>query len=361
LNGLSAINGLASGNTSAGANGLMTTPGGRATVSYIVKCALPSGHSITKQDQYGTSYTFQGSLGFGPGWESGACDSTCQEYVSACMIAHVNSAGFHIPLWLDSPQPNVGWGQNSSYPNQEATFFGNIFTSPPQAYYCDGAGYSGGRSIAAGRVNGDDNTIVKNPFGSPVYCSNTSGNVAYYSSGASTPDGYSQISYQHAWTHPVTTWRAATYSPQFSTDYIYRIYAFSTRANPLLVDVPGQNSNPGTPLDQWPESSNGGGSRLQIFSAASGNWTIRPAWDTNKCVDAGAGANGSVPTIQSCNGGTRQQFSITGNGGYGTVYIKNVASNRCLGSAANSSGAATGLYDCVQNSWQEYRVLASYN
>src|SRR6266478_6215672 len=60
-NGLTSINGLATSNGLASFNGLMTTAPGRSTVSYLVKCALPAGHQITKQDQYGTSYTFAGS------------------------------------------------------------------------------------------------------------------------------------------------------------------------------------------------------------------------------------------------------------------------------------------------------------
>ena len=45
--------------------GLMTTASGRTTVAYLVKCALPSGHSITKKDQNGVSYTFPGAIGAG--------------------------------------------------------------------------------------------------------------------------------------------------------------------------------------------------------------------------------------------------------------------------------------------------------
>src|SRR5262249_28163959 len=140
---------------------------------------------------------------------------TCQEYVSACLIAHVNSAGFHIPLWLDSPQANMGWGQNASYPKQEGTFFGNLFTSPPQAYYCDGAGFgTGGQGIVAGRINGGDANMYQNPFGLGVLCTNTWGMVPYYSSGATVPDGFTQLVYDRAWTHPVTVWRASSYTPQ---------------------------------------------------------------------------------------------------------------------------------------------------
>jgi hypothetical protein len=89
-------------------------------------------------------------LGFAPEWETGACGNACQEYVSACLMAHVNTAGAHIPLWLDAYNPNVGWGQSASYPHQEGSFFGNIFVSPPKAYYCNGKDFDQG--VVPGRL-----------------------------------------------------------------------------------------------------------------------------------------------------------------------------------------------------------------
>src|SRR6185369_13119868 len=69
-NGLSALNGLAGLNGLAAMNGLMTTDGGRKTVAYLVKCALASNDSLTKQDQNGTSYTFPGGLNLCPAWKT---------------------------------------------------------------------------------------------------------------------------------------------------------------------------------------------------------------------------------------------------------------------------------------------------
>jgi len=108
-------------------NGLMSVDGGRKLLEYIVKCALPDNHSITKQDQYGHPYTFEGHLGLAPAWENGACDGPCKRWVSACMLAHVNTAGVHIPINVVGQNAGLGWGQEPDYPNQEGTFFGNIF------------------------------------------------------------------------------------------------------------------------------------------------------------------------------------------------------------------------------------------
>jgi len=132
----------------------MTSASGRTTVSYLVKCALPPGHHITKQDQSGNWYTFQGSLGLGPTWESGACDENCQQAISACMMAHVNTTGVHIPLWVEGPMAALGWGSNDTFPLPEGTFFGNIFTPTARVSsthsFCNGKGFD--TNIVPGRL-----------------------------------------------------------------------------------------------------------------------------------------------------------------------------------------------------------------
>src|SRR4051812_22337157 len=65
MNGLS-MNGLATVDGLSNTAGLMTTAGGRDIVKYMVRCALPAGQSLTKQDQNGVSYTFDGAIGIAP-------------------------------------------------------------------------------------------------------------------------------------------------------------------------------------------------------------------------------------------------------------------------------------------------------
>src|SRR6185295_8651253 len=72
LNGLSMVNGLAPG------VGIMTSTSGRQTISYMVRCALPLGHAVTKTDDKGVPYTFLGQIGVAPEWESGQCGQDCQ-------------------------------------------------------------------------------------------------------------------------------------------------------------------------------------------------------------------------------------------------------------------------------------------
>ena len=101
----------------------MTTPMGRRSVSYLASCALGSGQTLTKADQTGRSHQFSGSMGLAPGWLNGPPSAQDEINVSACMLARMNSAGMHVPIWIDSAAPGIGWGQNSSYPVQEGAYF----------------------------------------------------------------------------------------------------------------------------------------------------------------------------------------------------------------------------------------------
>ena len=83
------------------------------------------------------------------------------------MLAHVNNSGVNIGIWLDGPDSGIGWGSSPSYPYQEGAFFGNLFPSPWQGYYCIG------KDMGAGEVPGRLGTPIAtnvyiNPYGSNV-------------------------------------------------------------------------------------------------------------------------------------------------------------------------------------------------
>src|SRR5204862_4922513 len=124
--------------------------------------------------QFGASYTFGGAIGMAPEYERGPCGQNCQEYLSGCMMANVNTAGVHVSIWLDSDNPAIGWGRSPSYPNQEGSFFGNIFvlnrnTGKVDAFYCDGIGFAAG--VVKGRLGDTGWTDpFQNPFGEGQFC-----------------------------------------------------------------------------------------------------------------------------------------------------------------------------------------------
>lgn len=168
-NGLSTSNGLTSEGTQIYINGLNTATGllskdgtrgllrwtGSTTTTennyklaqYVVRCALDSGDSLTMRRKTSAtataSVTLSGQLGLAPKWKAGLCDAACQEKVSACVLAHGNSAGTGINVvftanWVNSCASGtcvntLGKDKLSGFGKHEAVFFGNIFQSPPSA------------------------------------------------------------------------------------------------------------------------------------------------------------------------------------------------------------------------------------
>jgi hypothetical protein len=195
----------------------MTTTPGRTTVQYLVRCALAAGDSITAQDQNGASYTFPGQLGLAPGWKTGGCDATCQRAISSCMLAHVNTTGIHIPLWLVSPNPAIGWGTDPQYPNREGTFFGNIFapnaaSGVVDAFYCNGAGFS--KDTVPGRLGA---LQTGSPYTDP-YLSTSNANGDCSPCDTRRADGPTSCKADGIqFTSPITVWRGQTFQAENAT------------------------------------------------------------------------------------------------------------------------------------------------
>jgi hypothetical protein len=214
MNGLS-MNGLSMNGLST-TSGLMTTNGGREITKYMVKCALPSGHQYATQDQNGYPYTYQGSLGVAPEWETGTCGKDCQERLSACLLAHVNNAGVHISLWLDG-EGAVGWGTSTDFPYMEGAFFGNLITNQNsnnvaggwQGWYCNGAQYDQG--AVPGRLGAAlTSTVYQNWYGGGVLC--TTGGSGYKCNLHSDGSGFDNCTIKPnnilaTYNHVVTVWR----------------------------------------------------------------------------------------------------------------------------------------------------------
>ena len=180
MNGL-AMNGLAmNGLTTNGLtlNGLSLTsvipttlgtdPLAQMFMSYVVSCALPSGQNVVFPSLAGqTNYTFAGGLGLAPQWgvEGGLCDQTCQQWISACAISRVNALGQHVPLSERGNNPGLALavGETTTYPNREATYFGNVFMPTQIRYAC--------------RTAGDDQTLIGRPCGNGADVSQCAINV----------------------------------------------------------------------------------------------------------------------------------------------------------------------------------------
>ena len=399
VNGLSSANGLAGFNGLQSTSGLMTTNSGRRTIAYLVKCALAAGDSLVKQDQTGVNYTFAGGIGLCPEWKNGAVNNNgrCLEAISACLMAHVNTAGIHVPLWLDNGSQTpagtpIGWGvDRTNYPMQEGTFFGDIIdtgnlstigkpnVTGPVAYYCDGAGYpAGAAGVVAGRLGANQTGApYVNPFGAGVLCQNGPGNVGHFSNGtlgscpagsssnpaAGCPDGYQSLyAGNSSWMNGVTVWRNNNYRPVFDSANIYRISPLPTNMGQSL-DVVNGSTAIGTAVEQY-TSWDGVPQKFTLVADGS-NWRIAMTTDLTRCIDLVGGGttpgNGTRLQVNACSAGkTTQQFAITVDPPTGAFVFKNVAAGRCLEEPGSNTAAGVQLdiWDCTGGTNQKWSIQA---
>ncbi|HEY6877215.1 MAG TPA: hypothetical protein VI299_04310 [Polyangiales bacterium] len=199
--------------------GLMSSVGGINTAAYLIRCALPATETVTVKAFDGSLVSLNGEIGLAPEWSSGQCDNECQEKVSACLMALTNTAGNHVTVEL-TDDGVLGATHSKDFRYQEAVFFGNIFDSPPKAYFAIGADFQGynwfGMNIGgfANRLCnvtnlvwgvdqcpylpvGDANYNMSDPFGSTSKKCTMRNGVAT----ACRDKSY------RTWTNPITTYR----------------------------------------------------------------------------------------------------------------------------------------------------------
>jgi hypothetical protein len=139
-------------------------------------------------------------------------------------MAHINTAGVHVPLWVTAQPTYVGWGLNPEYPNQEGSFFGNIFitgahgydSTKVAAFYCNGVAYD--QCTVPGRIGAGQ---VGAPYTDPylsggwyaAYTQNGiapgSGACADYCTAADYPNNGAGFKACTGWNNTVTTYRRA--------------------------------------------------------------------------------------------------------------------------------------------------------
>jgi len=331
-------------------NALMTSPEGRTTMSYIVRCALPTGHSVSMTDQTGASYTFQGQIGIAPQWENGACDTECQEYMTACLLAHVNTTGQHISLWLDSASPAIGWGRDANFPYQEGTFYGNIFQSPPKAYFCDGKDHAFG--VVPGRLGANQtNSPYMNPLGPDVLCKDR----CQAAGGADGTDGFSScpgIAVEN-FTHVVTVYR------DFDPSTLYKI---CNRMSGLCLDgaPPEGQAGDGAPILEQSYDGALVGQKWLVTTPSPGQYKV-----TNLATGLVLSSSGSSALLRPFTGDPTQLWSFRSMAdGTGYDQISPLSSGTASLTAPNNGsttpGQTIGLSDWLYNDAQKW-VLSIAN
>jgi ricin-type beta-trefoil lectin protein len=325
-----AMNGLSLPNSLSSTTGLMTTSGGRMIMQYMVKCAYAAGTSVTKQDQYGTSYTFQGSIGIAPELATG-CDLDCQEKISACMLAHVNNSGQHISIWMVGPDTGIGWDTSALYPYQEGAFFGNIFAAPWQGYYC------AGNDMASGEVPGRlgsplASNVYVDKYGAGGLCKQPAACTVTNSGYTNCNDPAPQAPYAagHQWKHVITVWR------NFESTQMYKICnVYSGKC----LGVVGGSTADGASVEQ--RSYSGALSQdWQILYVSSGNYKVINV-ASGKALDV----SGSQVVQSTYTGASSQLLPIRyikDRAGYANlVLVNNNKSGYCVSS--NSDGGLVQL------------------
>ena len=310
------------------------------------------------------------------------------------MIAHVNTSGVHVPLWLDSNDPSIGWGiDRVNYPMQEGTFFGDVLdtgaltnlskpnVTAPVAYYCDGAGFPGGANgVVAGRIGANQaGAPYVNPYGNGTLCQNASGAVGQFSLGvtdscpagsnsnpaAGCPDGYKALTTNGnggVWQHGITVWRNNNYVPVFDPSFTYRLAPMPANGGES-IDIPYGSTNDGTVVQQY-ASWNGTPQMFNLIADGS-NWHIAMNANTAKCLDLVGGgsnlANGTQIAVNDCKSGdTSQDWSITPDPASGAFVFKNVQSGRCLDESGynTANGLPMQIWDCSGGANQKLFVQA---
>jgi len=292
-NGLSGngllMNALTTGIVPSGA--MINSTAGRATITYIVRCALATGHTINAKDSNNVSYPFTGAIGVAPEWETGTCGTTCQERMSACLLAHVNTSGVHIPIWLDS-EGAIGWTQNSSYPYQEGSFFGNIFVNPPKGYFCNGRDFDSG--TVPGRLGaGQSYAPYYDPFGTPGPCSASCTASSATTNGVA--DGYSAC---YGYTHVVTVWRNFDVNTQ---------YQIMNRQTGKVLEVAGSSTSAGAAI-QGRTYAGTANQKWTITQISAGKYKVINV-NSGKALDLTGGSTADGTTlIQSTYSGAASQL-----------------------------------------------------
>jgi hypothetical protein len=154
VNGIS-LNGLDVGlGTTSFASWFNAAADNAVEIQYIVKCAKPSGTTISwTNPQTGASYAWPGLLGLAPTWTNRPMTIAEQQVITACLLAHANKYGIHVPVAVEGrtaagaalPQAN---GELTTFSVKEAAFFGNTVAGEGAFVCLDHATWDASRSSA---------------------------------------------------------------------------------------------------------------------------------------------------------------------------------------------------------------------
>jgi hypothetical protein len=157
----------------------LTDANAREVFKYIVSCALPPGAQVNVVAG-GVSYSYAGELGLAAPWgaPNGTCNTTCQQWVSACVMSRVDYLGVKVQISVrgDTPALIATRAEQNTYSVSEGAYFGNIFAATPQRYACVAPGRTGLPRVCGPTTAG---CVVENLGSCSDVCTKTKADGAY--------------------------------------------------------------------------------------------------------------------------------------------------------------------------------------
>ncbi len=122
-------------------NNISATKEGRATLYYLINCAMPSTYSITGTYGFNSTITYTGGINIAPTWTTANLNQTQQRALSSCVFARLNEFSRTVTISLRGPGYTMDSGEATSHVYPEGVFFGNLFPGSDNYWgSCDSAG-----------------------------------------------------------------------------------------------------------------------------------------------------------------------------------------------------------------------------
>jgi hypothetical protein len=232
------------------------------------------------------------------------------------MLAHVNTSGQHIALWLDGDNSAMGWGQSGDYPYQEGSFFGNIFVSPPAPYYCNGKDFDQG--VVAGRLGANSGAPYINPYGSTQLCSTFCS--AHGSDGFNSCPTYNPST---SYPHIITVWR------NFDPGTQYKI---CNKMSAKCLDMNGSTSDNAVAVQRG--YSGASSQKWTVAETSAGKYRLVNIQSSKALSLSGGRTSDGTSLVQlGYSGSSSQIWSITSMGDGSGIY-------KLTSSASSGEGAS---------------------
>jgi hypothetical protein len=118
----------------------------RMLFAYLYSCAMPAG-SILDLELGGEVFRFRGAVGLAAEWgePGGTCDTECEGWISACVLARTNATGAMVEVSLRGQHPALQPSPEelAEFTLREGSFYGTIFDPTlQQTFACAGPGSS---------------------------------------------------------------------------------------------------------------------------------------------------------------------------------------------------------------------------